>query len=67
MFHLSGDERVVHVAGLGGVSSLSASVQQAGSVSGSGYAQAEIREDSFWNVVANSKAKKNNSLGRRRM
>ena len=63
MFHLSGNGQVVHLAGLdGGGSSLPASVQQTGSVSGSGIARAEIRADSFWDVVGNSQAKKKNIL-----
>ena len=65
MFHLSGNEEVVHLAGLDGGSSLPAAVQQTSSVSGSGIARAEIRAGSFWDVVGNSKAKKNNILDNR--
>ena len=66
MFHLSGNGQVVHHAGpVGGGSSLPAAVQQTSSVSGSGIARAEIRAGSFWDVVGNSKAKKNNILDNR--
>ena len=61
MFHLSGNEQVVHVAGLDG-GNIPSAVHHVSSVFGPRYPKAEVRVDSFCDAVKNSWALKNNIL-----
>ena len=61
MFHLSGNEQVLHVAGLDG-GNIPSAAHDVSSVFGPWYTKAEVRVDSFCDAVKNSRALKNNIL-----
>ena len=61
MFHLSGNEQVVHLAGPDG-GKIPSALHHVSSVFGPRYPKAEVRVDSFCDAVKNSQALKNNIL-----